>query len=148
MWFIGVMHFQMGDFLTIESCNFIKEFVQSCGSFGSCKTQLSVVWLNQHNIFLEMGVMWIMEVNISINYASVWFFPLGCYIPQSRVLKRSTPSTLYVRTKLKQVYCFSELGFTRLTYLKEMSDVVSTFEMTFLCSNASRYYIYTITALP
>ena len=45
-----------------------------------------MVWLNQHNIFLEMGVMWIMEVNISINYASVWFFPLGCYIPQSRVI--------------------------------------------------------------
>ena len=85
MWFIVVMHFQMGDFLTIESCNFIKEFVQSCGSFGSCKTKLSVVWLNQHNILIESGVMWLMGVNISINYASVWFFPLGCYIPQSRV---------------------------------------------------------------
>ena len=31
--------------------------------------------------------MWLMGVNISINYASVWFFPLGCYIRQSRVLQ-------------------------------------------------------------
>ena len=29
--------------------------------------------------------MWLMGVNISINYASVCFFPLGCYIRQSRV---------------------------------------------------------------
>ena len=67
-------------------CNFIKKFVWSCGCFGSCKTKLSVVWLNQDNIFIERWVMWLMGVNISINWASVWFFPPGCYIPQSRVL--------------------------------------------------------------
>ena len=57
---------------------------------------------------------------------------------------RGQPPPPYVRTKLKQVYCLSELGFTRLTYLKEMSEVVSTFEMTYVCFNACRYYIYTI----
>ena len=53
--------------------------------FWVIKTKLSVVWLNQHNIFTERGVMWLMGDNISINYASVLFFPLGCYIPQLRV---------------------------------------------------------------
>ena len=109
MWFILVMHFQMGDFLMTESCIFIKEFMQSCGSFGSCKTKLAVVWLNQHNIFLEMGVMWIMEVNISINYASVWFFPLGCYIPQSRVQK------YYIRDRPPQGDVFD--SFTPILFL-------------------------------
>ena len=59
--------------------------MQSCGSFGSCKTELSVVWLNQHNIFIERWVMWLMGVNIFINCASVWFFSHGCYIQHSRV---------------------------------------------------------------
>ena len=53
MWFIVVKHFEMGDVLTFESCNYIKEFVKSFGFFGSCKTKVSVVWLNQHNIFIE-----------------------------------------------------------------------------------------------
>ena len=29
--------------------------------------------------------MWFIEVNISVNCTSVWFFPLCCYIRQSRV---------------------------------------------------------------
>ena len=43
------------------------------------------MWLNQPNIFIERWVVWLMGVNISIICASMWFFPLGCYIPQSRV---------------------------------------------------------------
>ena len=30
--------------------------------------------------------MWFIGVNISANCTSMWFFPLGCYIRQSRVL--------------------------------------------------------------
>ena len=43
MWFIVVMHFQMGGFAIVVSCNFIKEFLKSCVLFGLSKPIWNIV---------------------------------------------------------------------------------------------------------
>ena len=55
-----------------------------------------------------------MRVNISINYASVWFFPLGCYIPQSRVVA-------YKMVAYKKTLVYIYIRFCLLVNVSEIS---------------------------
>ena len=48
-------------------------------------------------LYIPWGGIWFIGVNISANRTSVWFFPLGCYIRQSRVTLLVTAIDLFSR---------------------------------------------------
>ena len=75
MWFIVVMHFQMGGFSIVESCNFIKEFVKSCVLFGLCKPIWEIVCSIKHNIFgkghhVVNGGQYVNQMAWSVDYSA------------------------------------------------------------------------------